>query len=158
MTSNAAATDPQIAATQDSTREQARRWHDQMTASRHGYCPAPVNREPWDMHDVFGATITGNAPLQAAMASAAGHVFVADDTDTEAWCIRCAYSARIWQDNRVFIAAGTPCSSGEPGSAAAVYDSDRDMYVNPTTGREDEGCRARRRVEESSSAAFWGER
>jgi len=40
---------------------------------------------------------------------------------------------------------------------AAVYDSGSDRYVDPDTGREDPGARARRRVEESSGPAFWGD-
>lgn len=112
MTVESAITDPQIAV-QNAEREQARRWHDQMTASRHGQCPAPINQKPFDMYDVYGATITGNAPLATALAATGGHVFVADDTSVEAWCIRCDHAARIWPDNRVFIGHGTPCPAGD---------------------------------------------
>jgi hypothetical protein len=38
-----------------------------------------------------------------------------------------------------------------------VYDPDRDLYVDPVTGVEDSGCRAKRLVEESSPTAFWGD-
>jgi len=102
--------------TLDASREQADRWYNQMAASRHGHCPTPIGGQPWDMHDVYSATITGNEPLAAALAATSGHVFVAGDTDTEAWCIRCDHRARIWQDNRVFIVAGMPCDAQNPSS------------------------------------------
>jgi hypothetical protein len=37
-----------------------------------------------------------------------------------------------------------------------TYNPDTDRYERPD-GTEDPGCRARRRVEESSPAAFWGD-
>jgi len=116
MIATAAVTDPKIAATQNVEREWAGRWHDQMRAAEYGYCPKPVNREPFDMYDVYSATITGNEPLRIELARTAGHVFVAGETDEQAWCIRCDHPARIWPEARVFIAAGTPCPRGdEPG-------------------------------------------
>lgn len=43
-------------------------------------------------------------------------------------------------------------------SYVSTYDPERDMYIDPMTGQEDAGCRARRLIEESSSGAMWGER
>jgi hypothetical protein len=106
--STPATTDLRIAV-QNAEREQAQRWHDQMAASRHGYCPAPINQKPFDMYDVYGAAITGNKPLATALAATRGHVFVADDASVEAWCIRCDHAAQIWPDDRVFIAHALPC-------------------------------------------------
>lgn len=37
-----------------------------------------------------------------------------------------------------------------------VYDTGRDLYVNPETGEEDPGCRQRRLIEESSLLAWEG--
>lgn len=44
-----------------------------------------------------------------------------------------------------------------PTVGAVKYNPDTDRYEGPD-GKEDPGCRARRLVEESSPAAFWGER
>uniref|UniRef100_UPI003F49A00A hypothetical protein n=1 Tax=Amycolatopsis sp. CA-151526 TaxID=3239921 RepID=UPI003F49A00A len=111
MTVQTATTDPRVAAAQDAVRERAGRWHDQMRAAEYGYCPKPVNREPFDMYDVYSATITGNEFLRVELARAAGHVFVAGETDEQAWCVRCDHPARVWPEARVFIAGGTPCPS-----------------------------------------------
>lgn len=57
---------PQIAASMDAARREAERWHNQIHAARHGYCPAPINKKPFDMYDVHSATIAGAAPLHTA--------------------------------------------------------------------------------------------
>lgn len=113
MTTKAAVTDPQIAAQMHADWERTERWYAQMHAARYGYCPAPINREPFDMYDVYSAIVTGNEPLRVALAHTAGHVFVAGETDEQASCVWCAHSAWIWPEARVFITAGTPCPSNE---------------------------------------------
>lgn len=45
-----------------------------------------------------------------------------------------------------------------PAPAGPVYDPQRDLYVDPATGREDDHARRLRQIEESSTAAMWGER
>lgn len=101
------------AAAQDVDRERTDRLHDQMRAAEYGYCPRPVDGEPFDMFNVYSSTLTGNEFLHRELARTGGHVFVAGETDEQAWCIRCDHPARIWPEARVFLASGTPCLSGD---------------------------------------------
>jgi hypothetical protein len=80
-------------------------------------------------------------------------------------CHHCGKYCAITQDGafRVHRQSGEECPGSrttapklargvavDPTTTSPVYDADRDVYINPATGREDEYCRHLRRIEETT--------
>ena len=51
-----------------------------------------------------------------------------------------------------------PAPTNPATESGPVYDPNRDLYIDPRTGEEDEHSRRLRLIEESSPGAFWGEK
>ena len=96
-----------------------------------------------------GETYAGGKPIEPIVECASRVV----EHEHHAGCPRDAEGPTI-----MYLCGHEPRHVPNPGvpSAAVAYNPDSDRYERPD-GTEDPGARHRRRVEESSPAAFWGD-